>query len=106
MLKFHHKISQIAYFFTEIALNSTQIWYTIYIDHRENGSSKDCDEDEDDDLQEVGDDAVGGAALHEVSLRRQELLGVELTELLEEVVKQGHLAVLLYLKLGYLGLKV
>ena len=88
MLKFRHKISQVAYFFTEIALNSTQIWY------------KDCDEDEDDDLQEVGDDAVSGAALHEVSLRGQELLGVELTKLLEEVVKQGHLAVLLYLKLG------
>ena len=70
------------------------------VHHREKRSSKDCDEDEDDALQEVGDDAVGGAALHEVSLRRQELLGVELTELLEEVVKQGHLAVLLYLKLG------
>ena len=95
MLKFHHKISQIAYFFTEIALNSTQICYTI-----EKRDLQKTDEDEDDDLQEVGDDAVSGAALHEVSLRGQELLGVELTELLEEVVKQGHLAVLLYLKLG------
>ena len=71
------------------------------VHHREKRSSKDCcDEDEDDDLQEVGDDAVCGAALHEVSLRCQELLGVELAELLEEVVKQGHLAVLLDLKLG------
>ena len=76
------------------------------VHYREKRSSKDCDEDEDDDLQEVGDDAISGAALHEVSLRRQELLRVELAELLEEVVKQGHLAVLLYLKLGNLSIKV
>ena len=46
-------------------------------------------------LEQVGDNAVSGAALHKVPLSCKELFRVELTKLLEEVFQQRHLAVLL-----------
>ena len=48
-------------------------------------------------LEQVGDDAVSGAALNKVPLSCEELFRVELTKLLEEVFQQRHLAVLLNL---------
>ena len=51
-------------------------------------------------LEQVGDDAVSGAALYKVPLSCEELFRVELTKLLEEVFQQRHLAVLLDLVKG------
>ena len=51
-------------------------------------------------LEQVGDDAVSGAALYKVPLSCEELFRVELTKLLEEVFQQRHLAVLLNLVKG------
>jgi hypothetical protein len=48
-------------------------------------------------LDEVGDYAVGGTALHEVPLGGEKLLRVESAKLLQEILQQRHLAVLLHL---------
>ena len=49
-------------------------------------------------LNEIGDNAIGGTTLHKVSLCGQKLFRVNLTKLLQEIVKQRHPAVFLDLK--------
>ena len=49
-------------------------------------------------LNEIRDNAIGGTTLHKVSLCSQKLFRVDLTKLLQEIVKQRHPAVFLNLK--------
>lgn len=53
------------------------------------------------DLQQVADQAVTGAALHEAALRAEEGLGGVAAVLLQEVIEQGELRLFLHLVDGH-----